>query len=344
MGWEDRPYYRDRSRSTSPLLWLLSGSVPMFTAFGIRVRAHASLLIFIALMVIFDAGMGFSIEARAVSMAIFTAIIVLHEFGHCFMARWLGGTADDVMLTPLGGLAMASPPHRPLPTFLTVAAGPAVNVVLCAICALLLHSLGGHWVSLNPFHGPPMFAHWTMMLLYTWFVFICSYALLLFNLLPIFPLDGGQMLQAILWPQTGHYRSMMIATTTGMIGSAVLGLFALYHFMFWMLILAGFLFYGCYQRRMILRESGDEWSDQTDYSQSLYGNPQAPPKRRRNRRAANRARKIARQEAAERQQIDAILAKVSAKGMHALNWFERRTLRKATERQRRRNLELSRLQ
>jgi stage IV sporulation protein FB len=344
MGWEDRPYYRDRSRSTSPLMWLLSGSVPMFTAFGIRVRAHASLLIFILFWMIFDAGMGYSIEARAISMGIFTAIIVLHEFGHCFMARWLGGTADDVMLTPLGGLAMANPPHRPMASFLTSAAGPAVNVVLCAICAVIIREVGGKSVSFNPFNwAPPITSKWNVALIYVWFVFMFSYTLLLFNLLPIFPLDGGQMLQAILWPQVGHYRSMMIATTTGMIGSAVLGLFALYHFAFMLLLLAGFLFYGCYQRRMILRESGDEWSDQADYSQSLYANPEAP-RRRRNRRAANRARKIARQEAAERQQIDAILAKVSAKGMHTLNWFERRALRKATERQRRRNLELSRLQ
>ena len=62
-------------------------------------------------------------QVRAETMSIYFVIILLHEFGHCFAGRWVGGEADEILMTPLGGLAFARPPKRPLPTFITVAAG-----------------------------------------------------------------------------------------------------------------------------------------------------------------------------------------------------------------------------
>jgi Zn-dependent protease len=344
MGWEDRPYYRDRGRSVmSPLRWLVSGSVPLFTFMGIRVRAHASLLVFIGLTILLSAGSGYPIASRAVSMAALFVVVILHEFGHCFMARWLGGRGEDVLLWPLGGLASADPPQRPLPVFLTVAAGPAVNVLICVACTIAIHALSFTWVRANPFNQlPPTSFYVHNVVFYLWWFYSMSYYLLLFNLLPIFPLDGGQMVQAILWPIVGHARSMTIAVTTGMFGSAALGLFGLYNLNILLITLAGCLFYACYQQRLALRETaGDEWSYGTEYSESLF-RPETTKRRRGNRRAIRRAQKIARQETAERQKIDVILAKVSAQGMHSLNWLERRALRKATERQRRHAVEMSR--
>jgi len=344
MGWEDRPYYRERSGAAmNPLWWLLSGSVPMFTFLGIRVRAHAWLLVYIAGTILFDSARGYPIQTRALSMGILMAVLVLHEFGHCFMARWLGGTADEVLMWPLGGLAFADPPHRPLPSFLTSAAGPAVNVLICVLCAVGIRVLKASWVPLHPVHPlPPQSFLWGQLAFHLWWIYIISYVLLLFNLLPIFPLDGGQMTQAALWPIVGHYRSMLIATTTGMVGSVLFGILMLAHGDWWLAIMAAWLFYTSYRQRLVLRETGDEWAYASDYG-GLYAAPEPPRRRRLGRRAVRRARKIANQEKAERQRIDAILAKVSAHGMHSLNWFERRALRKATERQRKRDLELSRI-
>jgi stage IV sporulation protein FB len=271
---------------------------------------------------------------------------VLHEFGHCFMSRWLGGRGDDVLLWPLGGLASADPPHRPLPVFLTVAAGPAVNLLICVGCAIAIRVLTAtFWIRLNPFNAFPMGPQaWNTAVPYIAWVYGISYALLLFNLLPIFPLDGGQMVQAALWPIVGYVRSMVIATTTGMVGSVALGLFGIMqHVNLFLIMLAACLFYACYQQRQALRDSGEEdWSTGSTYSPSFYIPQDTPRRKRVNRRAIKRARKIARQEAAEREKIDAILAKVSAHGMHSLNWLERRTLRKATERQRKHANEMSR--
>src|SRR5688572_26946288 len=118
MAWQDRPYYRDRDPSAgNPLMWLLTGSVPLFTVFGIRVRAHASMVLYAVLVLIFGLGPGYAWQDRVQNVTLLFAIVLLHEFGHCFAARWVGGEANDILMHPLGGLAMASPPRRPLPTF-----------------------------------------------------------------------------------------------------------------------------------------------------------------------------------------------------------------------------------
>src|SRR5437762_3545 len=114
MGWEDRPYYRDRRpTSTNPFMWLLTGSVPLFTFSGIRVRAHASLVIAMVLGLLFGYFPGSTVYDKVLGATMLFLVVLLHEFGHCFTARWVGGEADDILMTPLGGLAFARAPRRP---------------------------------------------------------------------------------------------------------------------------------------------------------------------------------------------------------------------------------------
>src|SRR5688572_14493146 len=114
MGWEDRSYYRDRpSSGGNPFMWLMTGSVPLFTIFGIRVRAHAMLLLLMVLVLRFGTGQWSSIEACVQSMRALFLVILLHEFGHGFAARSVGGNAEEILMPPLGGLAMAMAPRRP---------------------------------------------------------------------------------------------------------------------------------------------------------------------------------------------------------------------------------------
>ncbi len=343
MGYQDRPYYRDRgSGAGNPLLWLLSGSAPLFTVFGIRVRAHASLIVLIVLVLLFGLGQGFSWEARVQSMSMLFLVVLLHEFGHCFAARWVGGEANEIQMHPLGGLALAQPPHRPLPTFITVAAGPAVNVLICILCGLVLWALGG-WTPW-PFVFQPLksFHSWIDVWKWALWIYQISWALLLFNLLPIYPLDGGQMLQSALWPKFGYYRSMNFSCITGMVGAVILGAVGLATLGLFLVAIAIMGFIHCLQmRRALLAAGPEEFADSTDYSAAYETD--SKPRRRRHRRAARRAIKLARAERQERERIDQILAKVSAHGMHSLSWLERRALRKATEHQRERDLETSRL-
>src|SRR5579862_8211454 len=113
MGWQDRPYYRDRGTGPgNPLMWLLSGSVSLGTWFGINVRVHASMIAFIVLTLLMPSSMG-GWHNAVTSMALLFVIVLLHEFGHCLGSYMVGGRPSEILMHPLGGLAYADAPRRP---------------------------------------------------------------------------------------------------------------------------------------------------------------------------------------------------------------------------------------
>jgi Zn-dependent protease len=132
-------------------------------------------------------------------------IVLLHEFGHALACRQVGGQANLIVLWPLGGVAYVAPPLRPGAVLWSIAAGPLVNVVLAPVLGViaLLASAAGLAVTMpNVYH-------------FLWNVCWINIGLLVFNLLPIYPLDGGQILQAVLWFVLGRARSLMVATIVG---------------------------------------------------------------------------------------------------------------------------------
>jgi stage IV sporulation protein FB len=344
MAWQDRSYYRESGRgSGNPLMWFVSGAVPLFTAFGIRVQAHAMLVLYIALVLLFGLGHGFTWQDRLLNVTALFTIVLLHEFGHCFAARWVGGEANEIVMHPLGGLALAQPPRRPWPTFVTVAGGPLVNVVICLICGVLLYYTLG-WLPWNPVVSrPPGDWHgWLDISRYAYWIYQISWTLLVFNLLPIYPLDGGQMVQSIVWPKLGYYKSMNAALVTGMVGSVLGVAVGLATANVMLVVLFTLLFMGNLNGRRALKAAGPYAfeSDEFDYSASLF-EPEKPSKHKRlNKRLLKRAQQREAEEMQEQERVDEILAKVSAHGMQSLTWWERRALHKATERQRKRDVGL----
>jgi hypothetical protein len=140
----------------------------------------------------------------------------------------------------------------------------------------------------------------------------------------------------------------MITCIVGMIGSVLMAMLGITNLGSWfglMLIFIGAsCFMTCFQLRAQLKAAGP-WEfedDGIDYSASLW-QPETQSKKHRklSTRAKRKLRKLANREEQEQLLIDAILAKVSAKGMHSLTWHERRALRRATERQRRQEIEVS---
>jgi Zn-dependent protease len=146
-------------------------------------------------------------------------IVLLHEFGHALACRQVGGQANRIMLWPLGGVAFVQPPPRPGALLWSIAAGPLVNLVLGILSAMmLLWARTAGWGNQHPDLAQFLLA-----------VTAINFGLLIFNLLPIYPLDGGQILQALLWFIVGHARSLMIAGILGLVGAAGIIYFAIVH-------------------------------------------------------------------------------------------------------------------
>jgi hypothetical protein len=172
-----------------------------------------------------------------------------------------------------------------------------------------------------------------------------SYFLLLINLLPVFPFDGGRVLQAWLWPRKGHRTSMEIATSVGMIGAILIGLFGLFTEEGWLIIMiAVFGYITCWQTRRVVREQAEFREGELGYDFSRgyasFEQSEPPPRRpgyftrRRIRKAAFRA-ELDRREREQRQQlVESILAKISSSGMSSLTPQERQILQEETQRQR----------
>jgi Zn-dependent protease len=160
--------------------------------------------------------------------------VLLHEFGHAFACRQTGGEANRIILWPLGGVAFVHAPNRPGAQLWSIVAGPLVNVVLVIVlglAALFLVQQG--W----PDQHPEGYKFLTTLV---WI----NVGLLIFNLLPIYPLDGGQIVRSLLWFFLGAANSLFVATLLGFLGGLSLAAFALWHQMYFLLFVTVYLLMG----------------------------------------------------------------------------------------------------
>lgn len=205
----------------------MPGALRLFRFFGIEVYLHWTWAVVAAFeLYARRAAYGSLLWNAAEYLALF-GIIFLHELGHAFACRSVGGTADRIMLWPLGGVAYVRPPRRPGALLWSIAAGPLVHVVLLPVM------IGGLVAGKAAGVGADA-AHFLRALA------VINGVLLLFNLLPIFPLDGGQILWALLWFVAGRARGFAVAAGIGFFcaAAAVLGALALGDM--WLLLIAAF--------------------------------------------------------------------------------------------------------
>jgi Zn-dependent protease/predicted RNA-binding Zn-ribbon protein involved in translation (DUF1610 family) len=219
------------------------GSFRLFRFAGIDVYVHWSWFLIAVYGISIRTG-GYSSMAWPVLeyLALFL-IVLMHEFGHALACRQVGGQANQIVLWPLGGVAYVAPPPRPGATLWSITAGPLVNVVLAPVFSVLWwlgYSLG--WAEATPN-------------VYAFVKAICimNWALLIFNMLPIYPLDGGQILQSLLWFVLGRARSLMVATIIGFIGVAALIVVAIWAHAVWFGILCVFILMNCWSGLMHAR-------------------------------------------------------------------------------------------
>lgn len=211
------------------------GAIRLFRLWGVNVFLHWSWFVIAYLEVQLRARTFSSPVYNIIEYLALFGIVLMHEFGHAMACRQVGGQADQIVLWPLGGVAYVAPPQRAGAQLWSIAAGPLVNVALIPVlfAASFLQAQSG-------FGGRDFDVLLGML---QWI----NILLLVFNLLPIFPLDGGQILRSLLWFQFGRGKSLQYATIVGFIGVAGLAALALYMRSIWMGIMTAFIFMNCRQ-------------------------------------------------------------------------------------------------
>jgi Zn-dependent protease len=351
-------------------------SIPLGRLFGITIRVHLLfplVVLGLILRVAYQTKPEPFPPGAWIDVTVFCALlfgsVLLHEFGHCFGARAVNGDASEVLLWPLGGLASVEVPHTPGANFLTALAGPAVNLGLCIVCALLLA------FAVDPALQPPWSPLWGFVRssaagdvrLYTWAgaavdtaspwplflsrLFFANWLLFLLNvLLPGFPLDGGRMLQSALWRYLGYRQAMVVAIIAGFVCVFVVALGAIVANELLPLFLAGFIFIACKMQWVMLETGGEDSLFGYDFSQgytSLERDERvqsSPPKRRTSwwkrwlqKRAAQKLQREQETREAEERRMDELLEKVHREGKAALTDEERRFMKRVSDRYRNRN-------
>ena len=214
-----------------------NGSFKIFSLFGISVYVHWSWFVIALLSFQYRTHVYSSMVWNVAEYLSLFLIVLIHEFGHQLACRQVGGKTHDIILWPLGGVAYVSPPQRPGAQLWSIAAGPLVNVVLVPVLSVLVsasYHLG--WYISYPDAYELLHNVWWINLI-----------LLIFNMMPVFPLDGGQILRSLLWFVLGRANSLFTASIIGIFG--VLGFIALairVHSI-WLGIMAAFILMNCWQ-------------------------------------------------------------------------------------------------
>ncbi len=214
-----------------------SGSIRLFQFRGIEVFLHWSWFL-VGFYEIQRGGIGHysSVSWNVVEYLALFLIVTLHEFGHSLACRQVGGQANRIVLWPLGGVAYVDPPPRPGATLWSIAAGPLVNVALIPI----LMGIGRLCLVMGWYAAVPDLR----ILIHS--IFYIDVGLLIFNMLPIYPLDGGQILRSLLWFVMGRGRSLMVAAILGLIGVAGFIGLAIWMQSTWYAVIAVFTLMNCW--------------------------------------------------------------------------------------------------
>jgi Zn-dependent protease/predicted transcriptional regulator len=221
---------------------------------GISIRVHITFFIIVILSALQWGDLGGGAAGAMFGIILILLLFVcvtLHELGHSVVAQHYGIPVRSITLLPLGGVAQISKnPDTPLHDLLIAAAGPLVNVVIAGALALVLGTgfqlnvLAGRGLLNGDFNQP------TLTNLLFWLL-AANVSLVLFNLIPAFPLDGGRMFRAVLAMALGYPRATRIAGAVGQLLALALGILGLVIGDWVLVLIAVFVFVGAGQQTPI---------------------------------------------------------------------------------------------
>jgi Zn-dependent protease len=326
---EDAPVHWDRQT------WSL-GVGPVL---GSWVRFHLSTFVFLTALALSWLGW----PGMLLALAWFVALAA-HEAGHVLTGWALGSDQEDLVIWPVGSLRTRSVSGRPIETTLILFGGGAVNLTICLMLLPTLFFLGHLdeeiWNPLevvSVWHGVANPASWAGLL------FKANYWLLLVNLLPLYPLDGGRMIRELAGVRLPSLHATAVAVLIGALGGVLLFSLALWFHYLWVALLGGFVVVACTRRYRQLEMFAENQENEFGYDFSegytsldrsmtpLSGSGGRSLGRSISQWWSDRQRRQAESLEAE---LDRILAKIHDTGITSLSRTEKRILALASKRRR----------
>ncbi len=251
----------------------MRGSLKLFTWFGIPVHLHWTFGFILLYAFYLGATEGNGLWSIAWFVGLFASLftcVLLHEYGHSLTARRYGVETQDIILTPIGGIArLERMPEKPRQEFVVAIAGPLVNVVIAFVLILaskillkpelwelVFWTIKQYFQPMLDFLGSLFTADWdalwaqfngessmpeqteemsdivdgfglsdNSLLFYLPILIVINLMLVLFNLVPAFPMDGGRIFRALLAMRIGRPRATRVAA---IVGQVIAGIFVLY--------------------------------------------------------------------------------------------------------------------
>ncbi len=274
--------------------------------------------------------------------------VLLHEIGHILAARATDGSGDEILIWPLGGLAFVETSSPKSQAARLPRPGPLVNLLLCGLFLPAVLASGSVSRAFNPLVIPFFAKEFgknavsDLQLLTFWF----NWMLLLVNLIPAFPLDGGQILRSLLTARMGGGMGTEVAIRIAYAVAIVLAVVGLLFFDNTLLLALAFLIIVLAMQESYQLQATESYDDSFmgyDFSQGYTSLEKSEAANKPKRRAGLLARWLARRRAGKQQrlqeqaqlteqQLDAILAKVHDRGLTSLTLAEKRLLKRASNR------------
>jgi len=231
----------------------MGGSFKIGRAFGIDVKVHWTFFLLLAFFAFAGYQRTGSLTNALVTTVIILALflcVLLHEYGHSLVAQRLGIEIQDITLLPIGGIArLKSLPEKPWDEVKIALAGPLVNVVLAPIFFGAAVLLGGSLtMPANILEGTQSVGQ-----VFAYLGFI-NVALVVFNMIPAFPMDGGRVLRGLLATRLGAVRATDISSAVGQFFAVAFFLIGLLSSNFLLALVAVFIFFGANGEAQMVRQ------------------------------------------------------------------------------------------
>ena len=216
----------------------MNWSIKIGSLFGIDLKVHLTFLLILIWGAFNYGGSAGPLYGVVVILALFT-LVVLHELGHSLAAMGFGIPVKDITLLPIGGVArLERMPEKPMQELVVALAGPLVNVVLALLLLPVVTSLAALQsveLSIRLITQPGVLGLLTFLL---W----ANITLVIFNMIPAFPLDGGRVLRAALGFFASYQKATSIAVNVGRLFAVAIAIYGIYDGQIFLTVISFFIF------------------------------------------------------------------------------------------------------